>query len=172
MSGLERLNAANQRELADLNARLVEADLAREVDQEAARTLRDGIRELRDEVASLTEEVTFYKSLMSPSDVARGLQIAEFELLAMEQERRFTYEYVVAGGSWTPELVRPLTEIGDSESYPLKFRFRYFQDLSGVITLPDGFEPTRVVVTADKRGASTANLTRTFDWMVSGREST
>jgi hypothetical protein len=62
--------------------------------------------------------------------------------------------------------VLPLTEIGEDASYPLKFRFRYFQDLTGVISLPRGFEPERIVVRAGKRNAQA--LTRTFDWTVAG----
>jgi hypothetical protein len=64
--------------------------------------------------------------------------------------------------------VLPLTEIAEGDSYPLKFRFRYFQDLSGTISLPRGFEPERIVVRAGKRGASTQPLSRTFDWTVAG----
>jgi hypothetical protein len=66
------------------------------------------------------------------------------------------------------QRVLPLTEIGDDDSYPLKFRFRYFQDLSGVISLPGGFEPERIVVRAGKPGANTQPMSRTFDWTVAG----
>ena len=151
---------------------------------------------LKDQLAALTEEVTFYKSLMSPSSLAKGLQIADFELTAMEAEGRYTFHLLLTQvetrrdwvqGEATLEVegrmretggtdsatgngqrVLPLTEIGEDDSYPLKFRFRYFQDLTGVISLPAGFEPERIVVRAGKRGASTEAMTRTFDWVVAG----
>jgi len=191
LTSMERLNTTNQEALTSLRARLVEAELSREVDREAARTLKESIRELRDEVASLTEEVTFYKSLMAPSTVARGLQIADFELLAMEIPDQFTFHLLLtqvesrrdwvqgdatlevvgrmAGRDSTTEAVEqvlPLTEIAEDGTYPLKFRFRYFQDLTGVITLPPGFQPERIVVKAGKRGTSTEALDRTFEWTV------
>ena len=194
VTSLERLNAANRDTIAGLNGRIVEADLAREVDQEAARALRDSITALRDELAGLKEEVTFYKSLMSPSSLTRGLQIAEFELLDTEEDGQYAYHLLLTqvearrdwvqgnvkmevhgqqrGGEGSGELVLPLTEIAESDTYPLKFRFRYFQDLSGVITLPEGFEPGSVVITVVRRGANAADLTRSFEWLVSGREST
>ncbi len=204
LAAMERLNRSNQADLARLQASLVEADLSRQVDQEAARALKEDIRRLKDEVAALTEEVTFYKSLMAPSSLARGLQISDFELRATDRPGRYTFHLLltqvesrrdwvqgnatlevhgrmaVAGedpagptaGSGTAtkrvERVLSLTEIAEEGSYPLKFRFRYFQDLTGVINLPAGFEPERVVVRAGKRGASTGGLDRTFDWTVAG----
>ncbi|MEM8767281.1 MAG: DUF6776 family protein [Pseudomonadota bacterium] len=194
LSAIERLNATNEDAIQRLQAQLVESELAREVDAAAARTLRDSIRGLKDELASLTEEVTFYKSLMAPSSVARGLQIADFELTAMDAPGRYTFHLLLtqveARRDWVQgaatlvvhgrqpqttgsdkattivERVLPLTEIVEGDSYPLKFRFRYFQDLTGVISLPAGFEPERIVVTAEKRGASP--LDRSFDWTVAG----
>ncbi|MGD8415841.1 MAG: hypothetical protein PVH91_02160 [Pseudomonadales bacterium] len=198
---VERLNEANEAALARLQAQLVDADLARTVDRDAAQTLKESIRELRDKVASLTEEVTFYKSLMAPSSLDRGLQIADFELTPKDPDR-YTFHLLLtqvasrrdwvqgsvtvtvhgrmtaaAGGaamdgsdSATGALkqVLPLTEIGEEGNYPLKFRFRYFQDLTGVMRLPPGFEPEQVVVEADRRGASAEPLSRTFAWTVAG----
>ncbi len=195
LSSMERLNATNEEAIQRLQAQLVESELAREVDAAAARALRDSIRGLKDELASLTEEVTFYKSLMAPSSVARGLQIADFELTPMDTPGRYTFHLLLtqveARRDWVQgdatlevhgrqqpettgsdsatavvERVLPLTEIVEGDTYPLKFRFRYFQDLTGVISLPAGFEPERIVVTAEKRGASP--LDRSFDWTVAG----
>ena len=207
LDALERLNRSTRANMERLQAQLVDADLSREVGEAAARALKDDIRRLKDEVAALTEEVTFYKSLMAPSSLARGLQIADFELAALEGPgRRYTFHLLLTqvesrrdwvqgdasleihgrmpvssaqgspagltAGSESPteipERVLPLTEIAEEGTYPLKFRFRYFQDLTGVISLPAGFEPERIVVRAGKRGASTDPLERTFDWVVAG----
>jgi hypothetical protein len=193
VDSLERLNSANAATVGVLEARLVEAELTRGVDQEAAGELRGTIRELKDEVASLEEEVTFYKSLMAPSSLARGLQIADFELEPMDRDGRYTFHLLLTQvetrRDWvqgdatlevhgrmtgsenaTPEADRVLnlTEIGEEGTYPLKFRFRYFQDLTGVINLPSGFTPDRIVVTAGKSGAGSDNLSRTFEWTVAG----
>lgn len=191
---VERLNQANQATIERLEAELIEADLTRGVEKEATLALKADIRVLKDQVAALTEEVTFYKSLMAPSSLAKGLQIADFELTAMEEEGRFTFHLLLTqvetrrdwvqgeatlevegrmsetGGSDSATVsgqrVLQLTEIGEDDSYPLKFRFRYFQDLTGVISLPRGFEPERIVIKAGKRNAQA--LSRTFDWTVAG----
>ena len=188
VESLEALNRANAARLKELNGALVEAGLTREVDRQAAEELRESIRSMRNEVAVLQEEVTFYKSLMAPSTVAKGLQIAEFDLTATATENQFVYHILltqvesrrdwiqgdvrleVHGRTGAPdsEQVLPFTELAATDPYPLTFRFRYFQDLSGVVTLPAGFQPTRVVVSAMRRGSSTADVTRTFDWTASG----
>lgn len=194
LGSVERLNLANQTTIEQLEAELIEADLTRGVEKEATKALKEDIRVLKDEVAALSEEVAFYKSLMAPSSLAKGLQIADFELTGMEEEGRFRFHLLLTQvetrrdwvqGEATLEVegrmaetsgsesatidgqrVLPLTEIGEDDSYPLKFRFRYFQDLTGVISLPPGFEPERIVVKAGKRNAQ--SLSRTFDWTIAG----
>ncbi|MCB1683581.1 MAG: DUF6776 family protein [Pseudomonadales bacterium] len=188
VDSLESLKRANAAELKTLKGALVEAGLAREVDRQAAEELRESIRALRNEVAALQEEVTFYKSLMAPSTVAKGLQIAEFDLSKAGAERQFLYHILLtqveSRRDWIQgevrlevfgmppgaevEQVLPFTELAGTEPYPLKFRFRYFQDLSGLVTLPAGFQPTRVVVVARKRGGGNVDVSRTFGWTASG----
>ncbi len=188
IAALETLNEANTRSIDELKDALVDAGLKRDVDQQAGQELRRTIKLLRDDTAALAEEVTFYKSLMSPSSVARGLQIEEFDVVATGELNQFTYHLLLtqveSRRDWiqgdihidirgrqmaTPaadEQVLSLTEIEDLGSYPLKFRFRYFQDLSGLLTLPRGFVPRAVDITALRRGSRSDSLRRTFDWVV------
>jgi hypothetical protein len=192
VDALEELDSANSAQIVELKSQLVDAELAREVDGQAAAQLRENIKQLRDEAAGLKEEVTFYKSLMAPSSIERGLQVAEFELSATEEVNQFTFHILLTqvearrdwiqgdvrlqvrgrhrpdGAAQYEELVLSLTEIADIEPYPLKFRFRYFQDLSGMLTLPTGFLPEAVVVTAVRRGSRSDNLQRAFEWAVRG----
>lgn len=188
VEALEALDSANSAQINDLKNKIVDAELARQVDAQAAAQLREDIKQLRDEAAGLKEEVIFYKSLMAPSSIERGLQIAEFELTPTDTTNQFVYHLLLtqveARRDWiqgdlrlevrgreqskpkNEELVLSLTEMSDVEPYPLKFRFRYFQDLSGTLTLPNGFLPETVEVTVLQRGSRSDNLKRTFDWAV------
>ena len=69
-------------------------------------------------------------------------------------------------GQQKTEQVLSLTDLADVDTYPLKFRFRYFQDLSGLIALPEGFQPERVVVTVVQQGNRANDLQQTFEWSV------
>ncbi|MCZ6854001.1 MAG: hypothetical protein O7G86_08780 [Gammaproteobacteria bacterium] len=192
VAALREIDRANETRINKLNGELIDARLSNEVSHQASQELRQTIKTLHDEVAGFKEEVTFYKSLMAPSSVERGLHIQEFEVTQGELPREFSYylllTQVEARRSWIQgdvrlnvsgriryeedgeqkddELVLSLTEIAETDAYPLKFRFRYFQDLSGMMTLPSGFTPQSVVITALRRGGSAMKREQTFDWVV------
>ncbi len=197
VAALREIDQANEVRITELLGELIDANLSGEVSHQATQELRKTIKTLHDEVAGLKEEVTFYKSLMAPSSVERGLRIQEFEVTQGDQPGEFSYHLLLtqveARRSWIQgdvrlnvlgkmtlegdeeqqdgrqkddQLVLSLTEIAEIDAYPLKFRFRYFQDLSGVMTLPSGFTPERVVITALRRGGSATKLEQTFDWVV------
>lgn len=187
LEALEVRSAALDSRVRTLTGELADVRLAQRVDAQAAQSLRDTIHELRDELGGLREEVTFYKSLMAPSSLERGLQIAELTvdrgagareygwrlLLTQAAERRDWVQGGVelavegtrqAGGSNVEEVL-PLTEVAELDVYPLKFRFRYFQNLTGALTLPDGFVPQAVLVTVTPAGRGAEPVERRFEWV-------
>ncbi|MEZ5561207.1 MAG: DUF6776 family protein [Pseudomonadales bacterium] len=184
LAALEVRDRAGEAKLNDLNRQLVDVRLARDVEQQAAQELRQDMTALRDEMAGLQQEVIFYKSLMAPSTLQQGLQIAELELARGASENQFTYHILLtqveARRDWVQgkldievhgradgkKRVLALADIADVDAYPTGFRFRYFQDLTGVLSLPDGFRPESVSVTALLRGRSDEAQQRSFDWVV------
>lgn len=179
VASLEAMRQADASRISRLQEELVAAGLNRDVDAQTAQELRETIKSLRDQIGDVTEEVTFYKSLMAPSSLVRGLQIAEFEIQPTPEDNQFVFHLLLtqveARRDWiqgnveltvrgSGEQVLSFTEIAEEDTYPLSFRFRYFQDLSGVITLPEEFEPESVQITARRRGANADDLTRTFAW--------
>lgn len=188
LEALETRERALKADVDALTRELADARLAQNVDAEAARSLRDTISEMQERIGGLREEVTFYKSLMAPSSIERGLQIAEFDLGAGERDGTFVYHLLLTQAeerrSWVSGRARvaveglrteedgtvveaslPLSDLTSLEEYPLRFRFRYFQDFEGLLTLPDGFRPRAVVVTvAPAGGAEPAE--RRFDWIL------
>jgi len=189
LEALETRDRALETRVETLNRELADARLTQAVDSQAAQSLRETIAEMRDRLAGLREEVTFYKSLMAPSSLERGLQIAELELGSGEAGHEFTYQLLLTQAeerrSWVQGRVEvevrgvrgggdgsgaeealPLSTISKLEDYPMRFRFRYFQDFSGVVTLPDGFRPQAVVVVATPSGGGAERAERRFDWVV------
>lgn len=187
LASLEIRQSAQQERLESLVRELADAQLAQSIDAQAVRLLRETISELRGRLAGLREEVTFYKSLMAPSSMERGLQIAEFDLSPGDESSGFIYHLLLTQTaerrSWISgevkvevrgersgadgaavEEVLSLTELADVEDYPLRFRFRYFQDFSGRMTLPEGFQPRSVRVTATPSSGSSDAAEREFDW--------
>jgi hypothetical protein len=190
LHSLEQLERGNARQAQRLRDQLIDAELSRQVTHEASVALREDIVRYREEAAAFKQEVTFYKSLMDPSSVERGLQIAQFELISNEDSNQFSFHLLLtqmeARRDWVQgdvrvdvrgraaheggageEQVLSLTEIAEVDPYPLKYRFRYFQDLSGVLVLPPGFLPDAVLVSVNRRGNRQDNLQRTFAWPIS-----
>ena len=185
----QELGAAKSR-LVKLEAELVDAQLSSNVQRNASNSLRQDLTDAHNDRARLREEVTFYKGLMSPSSMADGLQVAELELLPADGERQFRYQLLLtqialrrsfiagdvrvdvigrfADAKGDDQAVLSLTELAELKTYPLKFRFRYFQDLAGQIALPEGFEPQHLLVTANESGK--APLQVSFEWSVQNEQ--
>jgi hypothetical protein len=183
---LIRRDRANELEIASLHRQLVDARLARSVDQQAAESLRDTITALRDEVAALREEATHYRNLLDPARGREAFEISAFELTRVDGVRMFNYHILLAKTDGRRDAVQgvvevtvrgtaevdghpveqvlSLTELAALDTYPLPFRFRYFQGLSGVMSLPSTFEPHSVVVKVIQAGRETRPMTREFDW--------
>ena len=183
----ENLLDARQR-ADDLEGVLVDANLSAQVASSAASSLRDDLVQMRQTNKQLTEEVTFYKSLMAPGSLVKGLQITELELAETGVEYEFRYELLltqvaqrrsyIAGDirldiigidpsqdadvGESGEVVLSLTELASLDKYPLKFKFRYFQNLHGKFVLPDGFVPQKILVTAQQQGKTA--LQQSFPW--------
>ncbi len=58
--------------------------------------------------------------------------------------------------------VLSLTDLTDQTTYPLKFRFRYFQNLTGQMRLPEGFLAQQILVTAAQKGKEAVQTA--FPW--------
>ncbi len=185
MNALRTINEASEERLRVLNARLVDADLRNRVHDEVTQRLQNDVKSFRDRIAALEEEVAFYQALMAPSSVKQGLQIAEFQVSAGRGRGEFEFEIlltqVAQQRSWISgdvemtlqglseggaEQVLSLTDISDADPYPLPYRFRYFQDLSGTMRLPAGFEPRSVTIRAKAQKGRDAAHERIFEWAV------
>lgn len=166
----------------ETEARLVDAELSREVQKAASNELRVEFKTLHQEVARLGEEVTLYKRLMSPGDVQQGLQVDALELGRSGIPGEHTFEILltqvairrdyikgevrldIVGAQNSSQVVKSLTDLNSEQVYPLKFKFRYFQDITGTFVLDEDFEPERVLITASQNGK--APLQVGFPWPV------
>ncbi|MEM7080743.1 MAG: DUF6776 family protein [Pseudomonadota bacterium] len=163
-----------QAEIADLR-------LALQVQGEATTALHADMTNLTTANSALEEEVIFYKSLMDPGSLAKGLQVAQFSVIEVDKSaREYGFELLLTQVAVRRNVIRghvrldligrvdgveqvlSLTEIATFKDYPVPFRFRYFQDVAGQLQLPDGYEPERILVTATQNGKEAVQSS--FDW--------
>lgn len=174
-------------ELRAVRDELVLHRTSAEVAQEAQGQVRGEIRELRGQIAELEEAVAFYKNVMSPGSGEQGVRIEKVGVAAGNESSVYTYRLV-------------LTQVGDNRRYasgevaltltgrqgdqplslPLgpqlaagsetRFRFRYYQELTGRFTLPEDVVPERLDVNASVSGRK-EKPEKTFIWQLEDRNS-
>ena len=180
---------------AELNA--VQATLhAMEGELEAQRTryevavnalelVRREIATQKEKINGLEEVLRFYRSLMAPGEIAKGLSLREIELVEGREPRQYLYRIVVQQKARKHELLTgelkgllfglrdgeqveyELAQLSDGiegDSFPLQFR--YFQSVEGRIVLPEGFKPVSVSVVARTLKPHKREATREFAWQL------
>lgn len=180
----ESENASAAQRVEELERKLADIRLGGVVDGEANESLRQTIKTLRDELSASQDEVLFYRQLMAPSEAQRGLRVEKLALTLGvnpgEVKYRLLLTQVVERSEWATgnvsvdivgtseneQVVLPLTEMAQVESYPLTFRFRYFQDFTGTLQVPAGLKPEQVVVTAATSGKNPKRVQKTFSWTI------
>lgn len=156
-----------QEEVTKYRQELIRLERDREVNSHSIREAQATIRELEESLKERKSEITFYKSIMAPEDIETGLQVFRLDLDPTRDDNRWRYNLVLSqigdnnrfvSGHVNVELVGyldgertklSLDQVSDSrEDSDIEFRFRYFQSVDGDMTIPEGFEPESIQVTA------------------------
>ncbi|MEN8108209.1 MAG: DUF6776 family protein [Pseudomonadota bacterium] len=154
-----------------------------QVDRQATQAVRDELGQLQENLQAAREEIRFYRGIVSPGDGSKGLQIHSFTLSEGLQPGEYRYDlvltqlkrndrYISGRVSWNiigkqgddiSEL--DLAAVTDPETKYLEFRFRYFQHLTGVARLPEGYQAHELVLTVKATGKQAPEpLQATFAW--------
>jgi hypothetical protein len=168
--------------LRDTESRLAMAEVARRVDHEAQAQVEKSLAELQARLGEATQELAFYRSVVSPSDGILGMRVQRLRIQPALAPRRYRVRLVLmqaarqeavtaATADFTVEGVRgghaaslPLSEIGTS-SRVINFSFRYFQEVETEIELPADFVPQTVdVEVRPAKGASP--IRQAYPWTI------
>ncbi len=165
-----------------LRQKVANLESGRAIDERAKQEIQGTIQGLRTQVAQLRKDVSFYKNIMAPNTNLRGLQLQKVEIDTTAQTRRFGYKIVLTqvadnksyvsgvvavnliGYTEDKKEVLPLRDISDLEELGIKFRFKYFQDITGELVLPEGFQPESLQVVAQSSGKKASRLEQSLAW--------
>ena len=194
LGSLRTEQAELRRHYQDLNRRYISLrernillESSSRIDQQAARDIQEQLANLQEELQSANEQVKFYRGIMAPGDMPSGLRIHQFELTPGLQTDDYHYDLVLTQMNHHDRIVTGLVEwkiIGNSGGGTLElkltdvtrpavdhlgFRFRYFQHLTGNISLPEGFRARGVVLTVKATGKNAVEpVEQSFEWPVTG----
>jgi hypothetical protein len=164
-----------------LQARQVVVEREAEVMRRANRILRENESERQAELGRLKSELEFYRKLAGSGGDQSGLDVYHVEIVATESDRVFQFILTLTQKIRRASMIngkaridiegtldnRPLTlrwaQINDGDTPEPAFRFKYFQQLEGYVTLPEGFSPTRMLLTLEARNQRKPVI-RSFDW--------
>jgi len=169
-----------------MRGEIAELKLGGEVDSIATEEVRQSVEALQAQIALLEEEIIFYKGVMAPNVGDKGLRIERLDMLKAVAPNRFKYkllltqvvdkhEYVeggvfinLRGLEGQNEKEFKLSDLDSGKQEAIRYRFKYFQNIDGELTLPQGFEPTQIMIVAQPSGRNAQRLERKFDWQLTG----
>jgi len=181
LSALDAQLGETSRELQAQRERVAILETAAKVDREAYGLVEAELADLQGQVKELEENLAFYRGIVAPDD-AKGVQIQELLLspaddgvllqLYLTQALRSdtpisgSVTVFVAGQQDGSEVVIPLSQLVRDTSLktPIRFRFRYFQEISSELLIPEGFSPTEVRVKASPDGRGAKTVEESFVW--------
>ncbi|MCB1830102.1 MAG: hypothetical protein H6964_11280 [Chromatiaceae bacterium] len=176
---LERIRLESAEKLAVL-------ERSSQIDQEAVRKVRDELKNYQQERLQLDEELTFLRSMVSTKDDREGVQIHRFSLKKGDGEGVFQYRFTVTqsmnngdtASGWAflavdglkegEPMWLPLREMTKEKTERIKVRFNQFQDIEGIIQLPENFKPLKVIVEVKPSNKNLPEVKQRFDWVVKG----
>lgn len=174
------VTALSQR-LERLQAR--ETVLQREVEvvRQANRILRDRESTRQAELDRVQGELSFYHRLVGTGGSQPGLAVYEAKILPTDSSRVFQFVLTLTRNTRRASIIsgelrleiegtlddQPLVlnweRLQDSPVQETGFRFKYFQQLEGFLSLPAGFSPLRLRVTLQPAN-SKEPVARTYRW--------
>lgn len=166
---------------ANNQARLAVVEQEADVMRKANRLLREEETERQAEINRLQGEVDFYSRLAGTGGEQTGLAVFQVELNPTESPLVFQFILTLTQNIRRASIIsgkasldvegtlgdRPVTlywsQLSEGTSGDTTFRFKYFQQLEGYISLPESFNPTRLVTTLDVKDRRKP-LTQAFTW--------
>ncbi len=169
----------------ELRRQVAIVETGKKIDVEAYRQVEQRLAELQDEILAQQEDLAFYRGIVA--DQQTGLRVQDLELLAGANEYSFSLRLVLAQAMRASQrisgsvrlqvegtrdgqtLTLGLPELGVVEEQRRSlsgFAFRYFQNLEADLVLPEGFAPTRVIVTLTPKGKQAKPVEKIFAWAV------
>lgn len=178
---LDQLDDA-QSEIKGQRERIAILERAGQIDKKGYDEVEASLKQAQDEMLELKEEVAFYRGIVSPIETASGINVADFRVSSIGEERAYRFKLVMTQTKNNTRVVKgyariafegvqdgvqvehTLHKVSGGALDKLKLRFKYFQNIEGEVVLPEGFIPSRVLVDVVPSGKGATRLKKTFDW--------
>jgi len=155
---------------------------AAQIERKAYNELDRTLKILQAEILEHKEELAFYRGIVSPKDSSSGLYLQNFFLSQNGDTRSYRYKVVLTQVLKNSRLISGKVKLqfdglldGESKILDLKaitakkvrdlnYRFKYFQNVEGVVDFPEGFSLLRVKIQILPRGRLRDMIEKTIEW--------
>jgi len=187
-SDADRVVTAQQVEIETLQANLAEyrrqaAMLERnsKIEDDTSGQLKKSLKEAQNEALELKKELAFYKSIVAPEQSKPSLVIQtiqlrqdetgdyDYKIMVSQQGRnesfaRGTVDVSIEGRQQGAKQVLALNTVSEDVKNPMKFGFKYFQDFTGKLKLPEGFKAEFMRVKVNPKSKTLDSIDEKFPW--------
>ncbi|HEC27702.1 MAG TPA: hypothetical protein ENI67_09900 [Gammaproteobacteria bacterium] len=152
--------------------------IKRQAYDEVAQTLISTSRE----IASLRENIRFYESIIEGNENKQGLQIKTVSLQSDGTVGNYRYRVIIVNSDYGKKKSKGklLIEVeglmeGDLKTIKVptgsagkdaQLLFKYLQRVDGLVTIPEGFLPQRLHLTARLSGKKTEKKEKWYNWNI------
>jgi hypothetical protein len=155
---------------------------AAQVERKAYDEVNTSLKALQAEILELNGELAFYRGIISPRSASQGLHLQSYKLIPNGELRGYRYEISltqvlkhsrlaqgnirlnIEGIENGHQKLLHLKQLTENQVKELKFKFKYFQNFKGNITLPENFLAKRVSLQVLPRGREKDMIEKVFDW--------
>jgi len=170
-----------KKRMEQTKARLIVLEQEAEVLRQANRLLQEHESDRQAEMGSLQSELDFFRRLAGTGGSQSGLDIYRVDINPTGSDRVFQFVLTLTQNIRRASIIsgqarieiegtmddQPVTlgwlQISDAETAEPTFRFKYFQQIEGYLALPEGFSPTRLIVTLES-GGKPRPTARNYHW--------
>ncbi|MEH6358236.1 MAG: DUF6776 family protein [Pseudomonadales bacterium] len=177
------LRPDGQQMLLQLHEQVTELKQGRLVDKVAVDGARSDLKEKQTKIRQLEKDLAFYKGVLAPEKNVKGLQVDRLGVEKLSTARNFKFKWVLTqvgknskylSGNTSLELVGKLAGVEKvlslkdvvSEELNLKFKFRYFQNFSIQVELPEQFVAEKILLSATVAGNQAQSISQQYEWAV------
>lgn len=153
------------------------------IEHDAYEKAKQSLVTLQKEILAQKEQLVFYQGIVSPEQLALGINIQSMELNKKNDLGLYSYKLVLSKRGKSDQYVKGTIDLklkgqvaGKQKNLALekikqeynkkdtKFSFRYFQVFEGEILLPEGFEPYDVELVIKPTTKKIKNFSETISW--------
>ena len=182
ISNLLAVQAELEKQIEKLREDKALLQRAAQIERKAYNELNTTLKVLQAEVLEHKEELAFYRGIVSPKDSSSGLYLQNFFLSQNGDTPSYRYKVVLTQVLKNSRLVTgkvnlqfdglldgepkvlELKDVTAKKISALNYRFKYFQNIEGIVEFPKKFSLLRVKVQILPRGRKRDMIEKTIKW--------